>query len=164
MLATKEGSRVMTTKNELRAEIVIEADPDTVWGVLTDFEAYPDWNPFLRSIVGGRTVGSRLHVRLQPPEGRGITMNPAVTVNEPGRAFGWLGKLGGVSHLFDGAHRFELEPLDGGRRTRFVQSERFQGILLPLVRRSVLPPTLRGFEAMNRALADRAVARKAAAA
>jgi hypothetical protein len=69
-----------------------------------------------------------------------------------------------VPHLFDGAHRFQLEPIDAGRRTRFVQSERFQGILLPFVRRSVLPPTLRGFEAMNLALADRVAAMKAAAA
>ena len=84
-----------------------------------------------------------------------------MTVNEPGTAFGWLGKLGGVPHLFDGAHRFELQPIDGGSRTRFVQSERFRGILLPLVRRSVLPATLAGFEAMNRALAERAVAAKA---
>ncbi len=153
----------MTEKNELRAEIEIDADPDTVWAVLTDFQAYPDWNPFINPIEGDAALGSRLGVRLRPPEGRGITMKPAVTVNEPGKAFGWLGRLGGVPHLFDGAHRFELEPIEGGRRTRFVQSERFRGILLPLVRRSVLPPTLRGFEAMNRALADRAVTVNAAA-
>jgi hypothetical protein len=45
-----------------------------------------------------------------------------------------------------------------------VQSERFRGILLPLVRRSILPGTLSGFEAMNRALAERVVAVKASAA
>jgi len=53
-----------------------------------------------------------------------------------------------------------FEPIDGGRRTRFEQSERFRGVLLPLVRRSVLPPTLRGFEPMNLALADRVAAMK----
>ncbi|MGH2597544.1 MAG: hypothetical protein ACRDH7_16525 [Actinomycetota bacterium] len=82
-----------------------------------------------------------------------------MTVVEPGRVFGWLGSLG-VAHIFDGAHRFELEPLDEGRRTRFVQSERFRGILLPFVRRAILPATLRGFEAMNHALAARAAAMK----
>jgi hypothetical protein len=154
----------MAMRNELRAEIEIDADPATVWAVLTDFGAYPDWNPFIRSIDGAPPVGGRLHVRLQPPEGRGITMKPVVTVNEAGRVFGWLGRLGGVPHLFDGAHRFELEPIDGGQRTRFVQSERFQGMLLPLLRRSVLPPTLQGSELMNRALADRAAAVKAPSA
>jgi hypothetical protein len=82
-----------------------------------------------------------------------------VTVVEPDRAFVWLGTLV-VSHIFDGAHRFELEPIDDARRTRFVQSERFSGILLPLARRSVLPATLRGFEAMNLPLVQRVAARK----
>ena len=154
----------MTNRNELRAEIGIDAAPGRVWAVLMDFEAYPEWNPFITSIHGEREMGARLRARLQPEGGRGITMSPSVTVNERGAAFGWLGKLGGVPHLFDGAHRFEVQPIDGGTRTRFVQSERFRGILLPLVRRSILPPTLAGFEAMNRALADRAAAATASAA
>jgi hypothetical protein len=152
----------MTVRNELRAEIEIDADPSTVWGVLADFEAYPEWNPFIDPIEGNQEVGARLRLRIQPPDSRGMTLTPHVTVVEPGRTFGWLGTLG-VPHLFDGAHRFELEPIDGGRRTRFVQSERFRGVLLPFVRRSVLPATLRGFEAMNRALADRAVAKRTSA-
>lgn len=154
----------MTAKDELRAEIEIDAEPGTVWDVLTDFGAYPEWNPFIKAIDGDQRPGGRLRARLQPPGARGFTMKPTVTVNEPGRAFGWLGRLGGVPRLFDGAHRFELEPIDGGSRTRFVQSEGFRGVLLPFVRRAILPATQRGFEAMNRALADRAVQAKAASA
>ena len=149
----------MTHRNELRAEIDIDADPDSVWAVLMDFETYPEWNPFIQPIEGSQAVGATLRLRIQPPDGRGMTLTPHVTVIEPGRAFGWLGSLG-IRHIFDGAHRFQLEPIDGGRRTRFVQSERFRGVLLPFVRRSVLPPTLRGFEAMNLALADRVAAMK----
>ncbi len=149
----------MTDRNELRAEIEIDADPDSVWAVLMDFEAYPEWNPFIQPIEGSQAVGATLRLRIQPPDSRGMTLTPHVTVIEPGRAFGWLGSLG-IRHIFDGAHRFQLEPIDGGRRTRFVQSERFRGVLLPFVRRSVLPPTLRGFEAMNLALADRVAAMK----
>jgi hypothetical protein len=153
----------MTDRNELRAEIEIDAEPARVWAVLMDFEGYPTWNPFITSIEGEQTVGATLNARLQPEGGRGMTMSPKVTVNEPGSAFGWLGSLG-VPHVFDGAHRFELQPIDGGTRTRFVQSERFRGILLPLVRRRILPATLRGFEAMNQALAERVVAVEASAA
>lgn len=154
----------MKNRNELRAEIEIDAEQARVWVVLMDFEAYPAWNPFITSIQGEQTVGAELRARLQPEGGRGITMSPSVTVNEPGIAFGWLGRLGGVPRLFDGAHRFELQPIDGGIRTRFVQSERFRGVLLPFVRRSILPATLAGFEAMNQALAERVVAVKASAA
>jgi hypothetical protein len=149
----------MTDRNELRAEIEIDADPDSVWAVLMDFGAYPEWNPFIQPIEGSQFIGATLRLRIQPPDSRGMTLTPHVTVVEPGRAFGWLGSLG-IRHIFDGAHRFQLEPIDGGRRTRFVQSERFRGVLLPFLRRSVLPPTLRGFEAMNLALADRVAAMK----
>jgi uncharacterized protein YndB with AHSA1/START domain len=31
----------------LHTEIEIEASPDRVWKTLTDFAAYPDWNPFI---------------------------------------------------------------------------------------------------------------------
>jgi len=164
MFASERKGQGMTDRNELRAEIEIDAEPARVWAILMDFEAYPAWNPFITSIEGDQTMGAKLKVRLQPAGGRGITLHPSVTVVEPGATFGWLGTLGGMPHLFDGAHRFALEPIDGGARTRFVQSERFRGILLPFVRRSVLPPTLRGFEAMNRALADRAVATASSAA
>lgn len=153
----------MTAKHDLRAGVEIDADPATVWRVLMDFESYPAWNPFIDRIEGERVLGARLRVRIQPPDSRGMTLKPHVTVVEPERAFGWLGSLG-IRHIFDGVHRFELEPIDGGRRTRFIQSEHFRGVLLALVARKILPNTLRGFEAMNQALAQRAAALQAASA
>jgi hypothetical protein len=141
---------------KMQAEQEIEAPPDRVWDVLMGFESFGEWNPFIVSIEGDRSIGSKLRVRLRPPGGRTTTFRPTVTASEPARAFGWSGRLG-VSGVFDGAHRFDLEALPGDR-TRFVQSERFRGVLVPLLRRSLLSKTLAGFEAMNRALAERAEA------
>jgi uncharacterized protein YndB with AHSA1/START domain len=56
----------MTDRNELRAEIEIDAESGRVWAVLMDFDAYPEWNPFITSIQGERTVGAKLRARLQP--------------------------------------------------------------------------------------------------
>jgi hypothetical protein len=139
---------------EIRAQVDIDAPPEAVWKVLMDFGSYPSWNPFIREVDGRAEVGSKLRARLEPPTGRGMTFRPTVTRLEPREAFGWLGHLG-VPGVFDGAHRFELEPLDAGR-TRFVQSELFDGILAGLLKRSIRDRTLAGFEAMNRALAERA--------
>ncbi len=45
----------------LEKTIEIDATPDEVWAVLTDFDDYGDWNPFVTSITGpvggGRTAG-----------------------------------------------------------------------------------------------------------
>ena len=141
---------------EIRAQVDIEAPPEAVWKVLMDFDSYPSWNPFIRRVDGRAVVGSKLRARLEPPTGRGMTFRPTVTTFRPGEAFGWLGRLG-VPGVFDGAHRFELGPLDGGR-TRFVQSERFEGILAGSLKRWIRDRTLAGFEEMNRALAERAQA------
>jgi hypothetical protein len=137
---------------ELRTEIEIAAPPERVWAVLADFDSYPEWNPFIRRISGQATVGSQLQVRLEPPDGRAITMKPSVLKAQPNQEFAWLGRLM-LPGIFDGEHHFELQPRNGG--TLFVQREAFKGILVPLVGR-VLEKTRRGFEQMNAALKQRA--------
>ena len=137
---------------ELTTQIEIDASPERVWDVLTDFASYGEWNPFIRSIVGKPDVGSRLRVRIEPPDGRGMTLKPTVRSADSARELSWLGRLL-VPGVFDGEHRFALEPLDAGR-TRFTQSERFRGILVPLTGK-VLEKTRRGFEEMNDALKRR---------
>jgi hypothetical protein len=125
-----------------------------VWGILTDFGAYPDWNPFIRRLSGLTAVGSRLTARIEPPSGMGMTLRPTVLAVVPGRELRWLGHLL-VPGLFDGEHGFRIEPV-GPDRVRFVQEERFAGVLAPLLLRFVERGTRRGFEAMNRALKARA--------
>jgi len=82
-----------------------------------------------------------------------MRFRPTVTESEPGRALEWLGRVG-VPGLFDGRHRFELEPLPGGR-SRLHHGERFTGLLVPLLWGSVAGPTTAGFERFNEAFADR---------
>jgi hypothetical protein len=137
---------------ELTSQIEIEAPPERVWAVLTDLDAYPDWNPFIVRIGGELSVGSRLEVRIAPPGGRAMTFKPTVRVVEPNRELAWLGRFL-VPRLFDGEHHLRLDPLDGG--TRFTQSERFSGLLVP-VTGGILDKTQRGFEQMNAALKRRA--------
>ena len=138
---------------ELRSQIEIEATPERVWEVLADFAAYPDWNPFIRSIEGEPARGSRLKVRIEAPGGRGMTFKPTVLEAAPGREFRWLGRVL-APRVFDGEHSFRIEPVDDSR-VRFVQAERFRGALVPLFGRT-LERTQHGFSAMNEALKRRA--------
>jgi hypothetical protein len=138
---------------ELRSEIEIAAPAEHVWRVLSNFDAYPEWNPFMRSVAGSCKAGSRLTVRIEPPGGRGMTFKPTILKADPGRELRWLGRLI-VPGLFDGEHRLTIETLENGR-SRFVQSERFSGLLVGLFA-STLVATQRGFEQMNAALKTRA--------
>ena len=56
---------------QLRTEIEIGATAERVWDILTDFAAYPAWNPFIPRLDGSVAVGARLDARLQPPGGHG---------------------------------------------------------------------------------------------
>ncbi len=141
--------------HEIVTTIDIDAPPRSVWAVLSDFPAYPHWNPFVRRIDGSAREGETLETFIQPVGGKGMTFRPRVLRAVPERELRWLGRLV-LPGIFDGEHFFTIEPLDAGQRTRFVQGERFSGLLVPLMRKALDRGTRAGFEAMNQALKARA--------
>ncbi|MGV8080152.1 MAG: SRPBCC family protein [Syntrophales bacterium] len=142
--------------HHLKTEIEISTTPERVWSILTDFEAYPEWNPFIRSIRGVPEKGARLEAFMQPGGAGGMTFRPRVLVVEPGREFRWLGRLL-LPGIFDGNHGFLIQPLAGGK-VLFRQTEHFRGVLVPVFRGRLDRETRRGFEEMNLALKARAEA------
>jgi hypothetical protein len=142
-------------KKELYSEIEIEANPEKVWRILSDFSSYPDWNPLMRSIHGELVVGKRLVVRLQPTGSRGTTFKPTVLTVDQNHEIRWIGHLL-ISGLFDGEHILEISPLDDSKLVKFVQRENFSGLLLPFLSGMLRNDTARGFVEMNKALKERA--------
>jgi hypothetical protein len=138
---------------ELHTAIDIQATAQQVWKTLTDFEAFPEWNPFIRRAEGEIEVGAQLEVHLQPPGGSGMTFRPKLLKVEPNQELRWLGHLW-IPGLFDGEHIFHIEPINEGQ-VRFVQRELFNGILVPFLAGSLDKGTRLGFEEMNRALKER---------
>lgn len=104
---------------ELRTEIAIAARPERVWEVLTDFDAYPSWNPLITSIAGRPSPGAELNVRIEPPGARAMNFRPKVVKAEPQRRLTWLGRFL-LPGIFDGRHSFEIEP-SGDGDSRFVR-------------------------------------------
>ena len=144
----------------ISGSIEIAATPGQVWDVLLDFAAYPEWNPFVRSISGGTTPGSKLRVTVQPQGGRPMFFEPTVLVCNPARELRWLGSVL-VRGVFDGEHSFALAEVTPNS-CKFVHEERFSGLLVPLLMRGGMRTgTQAGFEAMNRALKQRAERRAA---
>lgn len=139
---------------ELHTEIDIDAEPERVWAVLTDFPAYAAWNPCIPRAAGEARPGSRLEVEIAWP---GLKRGPYVLQvlgAEPARELRWLGHLGRPG-LMDGDHRFVIEHI-GSARSRLIQSERFNGWLVPLMAPWLGRNVRVGFERMNAAIKARA--------
>jgi hypothetical protein len=140
--------------HEITTTTEINAPPRSVWKVLVDFQAHPQWNPFVRSIEGSPREGETLKVFIQPVGGKGMTFRPRVLRAVPDQELRWLGRVV-LPGIFDGEHSFRIEPLDQGRHTRFIQGEQFTGLLVPLLRKNLDRGTRAGFAAMNEALKAR---------
>jgi hypothetical protein len=72
----------------------------------------------------------------------------------PNSALRRLGNLL-IPGIFDGEHYFQITQLAAGR-VKFVQGERFSGVLIPFAKSSLEGGTKAGFVAMNQALKSRA--------
>src|SRR5215207_2968096 len=115
----------------LHTEIEIQAASDRVWEALTDFAAYPSWNPFIVQADGQPVPGARLELQMCLPGRRPMTFRPEVLEATPGHRLRWLGHLL-VPGLFDGEHIFTIEP-SGPGQVRLTQQEEFRGLLAPLI-------------------------------
>lgn len=59
---------------EIKTEITINASPSRIWKILMEFDRYPGWNPFIKSIAGQPIKGSKISARLEPPDANGMTI------------------------------------------------------------------------------------------
>ncbi len=134
----------------ITTEILIKATPEKVWSVLTDFNHYPKWNPFIKSILGNVAVGNTIKACIEPPGASGMTFKPRVLVYTEAKEFRWLGHML-IKGLFDGEHCFRLVDNQDGSTT-FIQSENFTGILVPLFSKMLVTNTAEGFRQMNEKL------------
>ncbi|MDR3080607.1 MAG: SRPBCC domain-containing protein [Streptomyces sp.] len=158
-VAVLGGYTVWTNTHPVRltASVEIEAEPEQVWKVLTDLDAYPQWNPFITEAAvtsdGGLRPGATMRNRLEQ-KGESSTFDPTVLEVSAGRELRWLGKIG-PGWIGDGEHRFLIERT--GRDTvRLTQSEKFSGVAVPFAAGSLKNDTLPRFRAMNSALKERA--------
>lgn len=132
---------------DVKTEISIQASPDKVWKIFTDFDSYPKWNPFIKSIQGIVASGNKIKVSIT-----GMNFTPIVLQYQTNKQLIWKGVLM-IPGLFDGEHRFILIDLGNGT-TLFKQEETFSGILVPLFKNYLNSKIKSGYEAMNTKLKE----------
>lgn len=134
----------------IHTTIDINASPAQVWGILTDFDRYSEWNPFVKKIEGDIAVGNRFKAEIGT-----MKFKPVVLAFEEEKVFEWLGYFLIPGVVFDGQHKFELVANPDGTTT-LNHSEKFTGILVPLMKKSLIRKTTPDFKALNHALKARA--------
>jgi len=140
---------------EIRTELEIAAKAAEVWGILTDFPRYQEWNPFITELESDGVEGHSLQLQLSLPEGRDFRIKPRLLRFEENRELRWRGHLL-FPGLFDSEHFFRLQEVSPNR-TRFIQGENFSGVLVRFSGRTITRAA-RGFVYMNEALKRRAEA------
>jgi hypothetical protein len=121
---------------------------------LTNFENYPTWNPFIKKISGKAARNEKLKVHMSDPRGGTMVFMPTVLVAEIDRELRWLGRSEG--DVFNGEHRFLIEPIENNNKVRFTQSEKFTGSMVASLKRWLDTAVKQNFEDMNMALKQRA--------
>ena len=138
----------------IRSDAVeIEAPVERVWEVLVDFARYGEWNPFTTSVDTDSAVGSPvdLHVRLGPLR---VKQRERIEVVDPPHLLAWSTKTG--HRLLLSARREQRLEALGEARCRYVTTDAFAGPLTPLVVLLFGRLVRGGFNAMARALKERA--------
>ena len=155
----KLGKRVPGV-NELKTEIIINANAQQIWQVLTAFSDYPNWNQFFTHISGELKIDDKLTVTISPPGSKSMNFTPKVIVLNEAKELRWRGEF--ISRfLFQGEHYFLLEQLKENE-TRLIHGEYFAGLLTPVFEwLGLLKKTTQGFEQFNQAIKQQAESLKA---
>ena len=132
------------------ATTTIEASPDTIWAILTDASAYPEWDPGVDRIEGRIAPGEKITAYTKLSPGRAFPVE--VTEFVPGQKMVWSGGM--PLGLFKGERTFTLVP-QTDKGVEFTVREVFSGPLLPLIGRSI-PDLTSSFEQFAAGLKNRA--------
>lgn len=139
---------------QIETSINIHAPISKVWKILMKLSDYSMWNPFITEIHGNTSIGNRIEVKINPNNERTMVFKPIVLNKEKEKEFRWLGHLY-VKGLFDGEHYFKLRKINSVQ-TQFIHGEKFSGVLKGIILKMVAADTKLGFEAMNKALKEKA--------
>lgn len=130
-------------------ETLIQADPETVFSVISVLDEWPSWNPDVKWVKpeGPIRPGTAFRWKAGPS-----TITSTLEEVERPRAIGWTGRTMGIRAV----HVFRFEAQDGG--TRAYSAESFDGLIPRMLRgysRRTLEKGIRSILARLKAEAER---------
>jgi len=142
----------------IKTAVDIGTSAEIVWRVLTHFNAYPHWNPFLVSVYGPPTLGQRLKIEARDARGGTSKFTVRVVKVIPATELRWRRRRM-LEGIFDREQAFFIIP-NGIKGVRFIHREHFSGLLAGLIVPFISGKTLKAFSMMNQALKRTAEAKR----
>jgi len=159
----------------IRSSISIDAPKQKVWDILLDFASYKEWNPYIRkqetisdddkihllsqTAAPGRRIRLRLHVppTMDDASTKGSTSEEILThVDDMSFRLAW--RFATPAHWLINAERWQIlrDGRPGDHRTVYETWEFLGGLLAYVIRFFMRTKLQDSFDAMSRALKDRA--------
>ena len=136
----------------MRNDIIVAASAEEVWVVLVAFSLYPEWNPFLRTIIGNASEGEQLRITAKLDGLPELSFRATISTCVSPFKLGWKAIF--LKGVFEAHHHFEIQEL-GATTCRFIHSEEFLGFFSKPVL-FILESTFKnGYRMMNEALKER---------
>jgi hypothetical protein len=132
-------------------QVVVTAPRDVVWRLLTDFDGYSAWNPYITRAHGEARVGETVTLH-ELNKGEPEDFECEVMDVKERRKLRWRCRKYGVPGLLDREHAFRVLPIDD-ERVWLVYDGRLEGILQPF---TDLDDLKLGYRRMANALKERA--------
>jgi hypothetical protein len=140
-----------------RDAVVIDAPRSSIWALLTEFDRYDEWNPYITDGSGTATPGADVELSFRS-SGEADTETAEVLIVRPMRKLEWRTRVV-VPGMLDREQIFRVLPREDGRWD-VVQEVRLEGVLAPL---TDFDDDRRGLVQMLEALAERAPAYQSSA-
>src|SRR6056297_3432069 len=137
----------MEKKTRVRASVIIDASPQKVWEVLTDFDNLKRWSSSFQGLSGDFKKNGAIEVTFKSPFGQS-KMKKKLFQFEERKSFGWTGVfMLGMSDY----HTHTLKPTTNGK-TEFIQTDGLSGGASFLLGRMLEKQMQKGYEVFNKEL------------
>lgn len=135
---------------EYHTAIIVNAPVDRVWRTLTDFSAYPDWNPLVGWLKGDISTDGQIQMFIKPLN---RSFNAKLKRVEQNKELTWVG-IQLAAWFISGEHYYRLEKLSNNS-TRLLHGESFRGLGSAFIGKSILTDMLDAFNLHNLMLKER---------
>ncbi len=138
----------------IRTETIIGAPVGKVWQVLTDFGAYPIWNPVIQSVRGTAALNNKILISIKLPGMPGLKIPCRIEVCDTEKELRWQGAVPMTKWLFAGDHYFKLQAK--GDQTRLIHGEDLSGLALNILQKKLEKELNDAYPRLNAALKQEA--------